>query len=93
MIAIVFLLTVDNKYVLEVVIVLLGSVAASIRGASYAFYCAEVAGTVLIATDIPHPTNVSAELRRALFTLAGVGIAWLVMLLANQLQKRQAAAT
>jgi fusaric acid resistance family protein len=92
LIAIVFLLTVDNKYALEVVIVLLGSVAASIRGASYAFYCAAVAGTVLIATDIPHPTNVSAEFRRVLFTLAGVGIAWLVMLLANQMQKRQAAA-
>jgi Fusaric acid resistance protein-like len=92
LIAIVFLLTVDNKYVLEVVIVFLGAVAASIRGASYAFYCAAVAGTVLIATDIPHPTNVSAEFRRVLFTLAGVGIAWLVMLLANQMQKRQAAA-
>jgi Fusaric acid resistance protein-like len=91
LIAIVFLLTVDNKYVLEVVIVFLGSVAASIRGASYAFYCAAVAGTVLIATDIPHPTNVSAEFRRVLFTLAGVGIAWLVMILANQMQKRQAA--
>jgi hypothetical protein len=89
LIAIVFLLTVDNKYALEVVIVLLGSVAASIRGASYAFYCAAVAGTVLIATDIPHPTNVSAEFRRVLFTLAGVGIAWVVMLLANELQKRQ----
>jgi len=90
--AAVFLLTVDNKHALEVVIVLLGSAAASIRGSSYAFYCAGVAGAVLIATDLPHPTNVSAEFRRALFTLAGVGIAWLVMLLANQMQKKQAAA-
>ena len=73
-------------------IVLLGSAAASIRGSSYALYCTGVAGAVLIATDLPHPTHSTAEFHQVLFTLAGVGIAWLVMLLASQMQKKQAAA-
>jgi uncharacterized membrane protein YgaE (UPF0421/DUF939 family) len=87
-VAAVFLLTVDNKIVLEVVIVILGTLAASIRAVNYALYCAALAGAVLIATDLPHPANLAAEGRRVLITLAGVGIAVIVMLLAGLLQKR-----
>jgi len=86
-IATVFLLSVTNKHVLEVVIILLASIAASVRSVNYAIYCSAIAGLVLIATDVSHPTNLSAEVNRVLFTLAGVGIAWLVMLLADRLQK------
>ena len=86
------LLTVDNKIALEVVIVVLGVLAASIRVVNYAWYCAAVAGAVLIAIDLPHPSNLADEGRRVLFTLIGVGIGVLVMFLAGLLAKRQPAA-
>jgi hypothetical protein len=54
-VAALFLLTVDSKIVLEVVLVVLGTLAGSIRGVNYAFYCAAMAGMVLIADDLPHP--------------------------------------
>jgi Fusaric acid resistance protein-like len=89
-VAAVFLLTVDSKIVLEVAIVILGTLAGSIRAVNYAFYCAAMAGMVLIAVDLAHPTNLASEWRRVLFTLAGVGIAVIVMFLAGLLQQRTA---
>ncbi len=86
------LLTITNKHALEIIIVILAAVAASIRTVNYALYAAAIAGLVLIGMDIPHPSNFAAEGRRVLFTLAGVGIGVLVMLLANMLQKRSAPA-
>jgi hypothetical protein len=47
---------------------------------------------VLIADDLPHPTNLADEGRRVLFTFAGVGIAIIVMLLAGLFTKRTAKA-
>lgn len=85
-----FLLTLGSKHALEVVIVVLAAIAASIRGVNYALYCAAIAGAVLIGIDLPHPTNFTAEFHRVLFTLAGVAIAWLVMVLAGVIQKRSA---
>jgi hypothetical protein len=87
-VATVFLLAVDNKIVLEVVIVILGTLAGSIRAVNYAFYCAAMAGMVLIAVDLAHPANLASEGRRVLFTFAGVGIAVVVMYLAGLLEKR-----
>jgi hypothetical protein len=65
-------------------------VAASIRGVNYAWYCAASAGAVLIALDLPHPSNLADEGRRVLFTFVGVGIAIVVLLLAGLLAKRAA---
>jgi uncharacterized membrane protein len=86
-VAALFLLAVDTKIVLEAVIVVLGTLAGSIRAVNYALYCAAMAGMVLIAEDLPNPTNLATEGRRVLFTFAGVGIAVLVMLLAELLQQ------
>jgi Fusaric acid resistance protein-like len=83
-----FLLTVDSKYALEVILVCLGALGGSIRGVNYALYTAAIAGCVLIAIDLPHPSNLGAEGQRVLYTFLGVGIAMVVMLLVNQLQKR-----
>jgi hypothetical protein len=47
-------------------------------------------GRVLIAEDLPHPADLASEGRRVLFTFAGVGIAVVVMVLGNLLQKRTA---
>jgi len=44
----------------------------------------------LIAVGLPNPTKYAAEGRRVLFTLVGVAIAVVVMLVAEQLQKRTA---
>lgn len=86
--AAVFLLTVDSKIALAAVMVVLGGLIGAIRAVNYAWYSAAVAGTVLIATDIGHPTDLSAEGRRVLFTFAGVGVAILVTALASLLAKR-----
>jgi uncharacterized membrane protein YccC len=88
-----FLLTVADKHALEVVIVLLAAFAASFRIANYALYCAAVAGAVLIGMDLPHPSNLSADGYRVLFTFIGVGIGVVVMLLASMVQTRSAKAT
>ena len=42
--------------------------------------------------DLPHPSNLTDEGRRILFTFVGVGIAVVVMFLADLLQKRTAKA-
>ena len=84
------LLAVDNRTALEVIIVVLFALAGSIRTVSYTWYTAAVAGAVLIAADVPHPSNLTDEGRRILFTLAGVGISIIVLLLAGLLQKRAA---
>ncbi len=91
-VAALFLLTVQNKYVLEGVMIVLGALAGAVRGVNYALYTAATAGFVLIAEDLPHPANLSEEGRRVLFTFAGVGIAVVVMFLASLLQKRAAKA-
>ena len=92
-IAAAFLLTVDGRHVLQAVVVVLAAVAASIRGVNYALYCTAMAAIVLITMDVSHPTNLHAEVNRVLFTLAGVGLAWLVMLLVNRVQQTAAKAT
>jgi len=86
--AAIFLLAVDNKHALEVVVILFGSFAACVRGANYAIYCAAVAAAVLIGMDLPHPSNLAAEGGRVLFTLVGVGTGVGVLLLAQLVQKR-----
>jgi hypothetical protein len=88
LIAMFFLLAIDNKHVLQVVVVALGAFAASVRAATYAFCCAAMAALVLIAEDVIHPTNLSAEGRRVLFTFAGLGIGIAVLILAGVIQKR-----
>jgi Fusaric acid resistance protein-like len=85
------LLAVDNKHALEVVIVILGAFAATFRAANYTIYCAGVAAAVLIADDLPNPTNLGAEARRVAFTFLGLGIGLVVLVLAGVMQKRMAA--
>ncbi len=92
-VAALFLLTVHNKYALAVVIVLLVAAAVSIRTVNYALYCTAIAGSVLIAIDLAHPTDFASEGRRVLFTLAGVGIGLAFTLLTYLLQKRGAKAS
>jgi hypothetical protein len=87
-VAALFLLTVSNKTALEVVIVILAALAVALRTVNYAWYCAAVAGFVLIGMDLPNPSNLADEGRRVLFTFIGVGIAVAVMFLANLLAKR-----
>jgi hypothetical protein len=62
------------------------------QAVNYALYCAAIAGAVLIAIDLPHPSSLADEARRVLFTFIGVGIAVVVMFLAGLLQKRAAKA-
>jgi len=89
-VAALFLLTLSSKQALEAVIVLLGGLAGSIRTVNYALYTAAVAAVVLIATDLPHPSDLQEEGRRVVFTFIGVGIAMVVTLLASRLAARTA---
>jgi uncharacterized membrane protein YccC len=91
-VAAVFLLAVHNKIALGLVIVVLGALAGSIRTVSYAWCCAAVGGAVLIGMDLAHPSCLADEGRHILFTFVGVGIAVLVMFLADRLAKRTPAA-
>ena len=87
LIATICLVAIDNRYVLDAVVILLGAFAGSVRGVNYAVYCSAMAGLVLVSMDLNHPSNFSDELHRVLFTLAGVAIAWGVMVLAGHLQR------
>ena len=82
------LLAVDHG--LEVVAIVLIMHAVAIRLWNYAFYSGAIAAAVLILVDIPKPSNYAAEGYRVLWTLCGVGIAVLVMFLADLLAKRAA---
>ena len=82
------ILTIDSKYVLEVILVLLGAIGGSIRGVNYTLDPAAIAGCVLISGGLSHHTSSrGSEARRVQYTFAGVGPALNVMLLVNQLQK------
>ena len=80
------------KTVLAIVAIVFLLHGASIRLWNYAFYTAAIAAGVLLAEDLPHPSNYSAEADRVLWTLVGVALAVLVMLLGNLLAKRTAKA-
>jgi hypothetical protein len=89
-IAAVFLVTVTSIRALEEIIIAFMGVGVSIYAVNYAFYTAAIAGAVLIAVDLPHPSNLDAEGRRIFYTFAGIAIAIVVMFLASLLQKRKA---
>ena len=89
--AAIFLLAVTNTHALELLIAVIGGVGGAIRQVNYALYTAAIAAAVLIAEDLPNPTDLAAEGRRVVFTFIGVGIAVLVTLLANRLNERSAA--
>ena len=86
-------LTIDNQFALEIIALLLLTAGAAIRYVNYAWYCAGIAAGVLIAVDIPNPTNFAAEVDRVLFTFLGIGIGILVMYIATLLGKRAAKAS
>lgn len=77
---------------LEVVALVLLMHAAAIRFWNYALYCGFIAAAVLIVLDLPQPSNYADEGYRVLWTLCGVGIGVLAMLLAGLLAKRTAKA-
>jgi hypothetical protein len=67
---------------LEVVALVLFMHAAAIRFWNYALYGAAMTAGVLILVDLPQPSSYAALGYRVLWTLCGVGIGVLVMLLA-----------
>jgi uncharacterized membrane protein YccC len=92
-IAAVFLVTVTSHRALEEIIIVLMGLGMSIYAVNYVFYTAGIAAAVLIAMDLPHPTDLAAEGRRIFYTFAGIGIAIVVMFIASLLQRRNAAAS
>jgi hypothetical protein len=80
------LFTVDLGFQTVAIILLMHAVAS--RFYNYALYYAAITAAVLLLLDAPHPSNYSALGDRVLWTLAGVGIGVLVMLLADLLGKR-----
>ncbi|WP_433476484.1 FUSC family protein [Spirillospora sp. CA-142024] len=77
---------------LEVVALVLFMHGAGIRFWNYTLYNAAIAAGVLILVDIPQPSDYAAEGYRVLWTLCGVGIGVLVMLLAGLFTERTAKA-
>ena len=77
---------------LEVVALVLLMHGAATRFWNYALYTAAIAAGVLVLVDLPQPSDYSDEGYRVLWTVCGVAIGVLVMLLAGLLGKRTAAA-
>jgi hypothetical protein len=87
------ILVINSTYALDALIIAFGAIGGSIRGVNYALYAAAISACVLISSAVSHHTSsLSEEAQRVLYTLAGVGIAVIVMLLVTQLQKRAAKA-
>jgi uncharacterized membrane protein YccC len=82
------LLTVDNALSMVSLVLVMHGIA--IRFWNYAVYTAVIATAVLILVDLPQPSDYSANGYRVLWTLCGVGIGVLVMLLADRIAKRTA---
>jgi len=91
LLAALFLVTIANQRILEIVIVIIAVVAGAFRGANYAIYCICMAAVILLVDDISNPTDFSAEGRRVFFTFIGLGIGLLVLVLAGLINKRTAA--
>ena len=79
------LFAVDLGFQTVAIILLMDAVAT--RFYNYALYYAAITAAVLLLLDAPHPSNYSALGDRVLWTLCGVGIGVLVMLLAELLAK------
>jgi hypothetical protein len=77
---------------LEVIAIVVLTHGAAVRFWNYALYGAAIAAGVLILVDLPQPSSYGAEGYRVLWTLCGVGIGVLVMLLAGMLAGRTAKA-
>jgi uncharacterized membrane protein YccC len=77
---------------LAVVALVLIMHAVAIRFWNYALYYVAITAAVLILIDLPQPSNYGDEGYRVLWTLCGVGIGVLVMLLAGLIGKRTAKA-
>jgi Fusaric acid resistance protein-like len=77
---------------LEVVALVLLMHAVAVRFWNYALYCGITTAAVLLLLDLPQPTNHADEGYRILWTLCGVAIGVLVMLLAGLLARRTATA-
>ncbi|WUH88722.1 FUSC family protein [Streptomyces sp. NBC_00433] len=75
---------------LEVVALVLLMHGVAMKFWNYALYSAAIAAGVLILVDLPQPSDYAAEGYRVLWTLCGVAIALLVILLAGLLAKHTA---
>jgi uncharacterized membrane protein YccC len=76
------------KDALEVVALVLLMHGAATRFLNYAIYQAAIAAGVLILIDLPQPSNDTAVGYRVLWTLCGVAIGVVVMLLGGLIAKR-----
>jgi Fusaric acid resistance protein-like len=77
---------------LEVVALVLLMHGAAIRFWNYALYTGAIAAAVLLLEDLTKPSNYGEEGYRILWTLCGVAIGVLVMLLASLIARRKPAA-
>lgn len=82
------LLVIEHGLAIVAIVILMHG--AAIRFWNYALYCGAIAAGVLILVDLPQPANYSAVGYRVLWTLCGVAIGLLVMLLAGLLAKHTA---
>lgn len=77
---------------LEMVAIVVIMHGVAVRFWNYALYAGAIAAAVLILVDLPQPSNYGAEGDRVLWTVCGVGIGVVVMLLGGLLGKRTAKA-
>jgi len=90
LLAALLLTTVTNHRALEILIVIIAAIGGVVRSANYALYCTCIAAVVLLVDDVSNPANYAAEGERVLFTIIGLGIGLVVLVLAGLIKKHSA---
>jgi hypothetical protein len=79
---------VHDQTVIIVIMVVVCALGVALHEVNYALYCACIAMIVLTALGLPHPGDLADNWQRVAWTFVGVGIALVVMFLADVVHPR-----
>jgi hypothetical protein len=74
---------IHDRTFLAVMEVVIGALGVALHEVNYALYCASISTVVLTWLGLPHPTSLTTNWERVAWTVAGVGIALCVTLVAD----------
>jgi uncharacterized membrane protein YgaE (UPF0421/DUF939 family) len=74
---------IHDRTFLAVMVVIIGALGVALHEVNYALCCASISTVVLTWLGLPHPTSLTTNWERVAWTVAGVGIALSVTLVAD----------